>query len=121
MLGCWLDPEATARALRPGPFPGEVVLHTGDLFRADDEGYLHFVARADDIIKMRGEKVAPRDVEQAICALADVVEAAVLGIADPIDGVTVKAVVVAGPDLASGRTTSSARCSPSSTRSPFRA
>jgi len=78
----------------PGAFPGEVVLHTGDLFRTDDDGYLYFVARADDVIKTRGEKVAPREVEQAICGLADVVEAAVVGIPDPIHGVSVKAVVV---------------------------
>jgi len=94
MRGYWRDPEATARALRPGAFPGEVVLHTGDLFRTDDDGYLYFVARADDVIKTRGEKVAPREVEQAICGLADVVEAAVVGIPDPIHGVSVKAVVV---------------------------
>ena len=94
MRGYWRDPAATARALRPGPHPGEVVLHTGDLFRSDDEGYLYFVARADDVIKTRGEKVAPREVEEAICGLADVVEAAVLGIPDPIHGISVKAVVV---------------------------
>ena len=97
MRGYWRDPESTAHALRPGPVPGEVVLHTGDLFRTDDEGYLYFVARADDIIKTRGEKVSPRDVEQAICALPDVVEAAVFGVADPIHGVAVKAVLVKRP------------------------
>ncbi|MFZ5893635.1 MAG: class I adenylate-forming enzyme family protein [Myxococcota bacterium] len=94
MRGYWRDPEATARALRPGSIPGEVVLHTGDLFRSDDEGYLYFVARADDIIKTRGEKVAPCDVEQAISTLPDVVEVAVVGVPDPIHGVAVKAVVV---------------------------
>jgi acyl-CoA synthetase (AMP-forming)/AMP-acid ligase II len=97
MRGYWRDPEATARALQPGPVPGELVLHTGDLFRTDEDGYLYFVARADDIIKTRGEKVAPRDVEQAICALPDVIETAVVGVADPIHGVAVKAVVVKRP------------------------
>jgi acyl-CoA synthetase (AMP-forming)/AMP-acid ligase II len=97
MRGYWRDPEATARALRPGPVPGEVVLHTGDLFRTDADGYLYFVARADDIIKTRGEKVAPRDVEQAICGLPDVIETAVVGVADPVHGVAVKAVVVKRP------------------------
>jgi len=94
MRGYWRDPAATARALRPGLLPGEVNLHTGDLFRTDEDGYLYFVARADDVIKTRGETVAPREVEQAICGLADVVEAAVVGIPDPIHGVSVKAVVV---------------------------
>jgi acyl-CoA synthetase (AMP-forming)/AMP-acid ligase II len=97
MRGYWRDPEATARALRPGPLPGEVVLHTGDLFRLDASGYLHFVARKDDVIKTRGEKVAPREVEQAICALADVRECAVVGVPDPVHGVAVKAVVVLAP------------------------
>lgn len=97
MRGYWRDPEATQRALRPGLLPGEVVLHTGDLFKSDDEGYLYFVARADDIIKTRGEKVAPYQVEQAICRMTDVVEAAVVGIPDKIHGVGVKAVVVCRP------------------------
>src|SRR5207244_4218760 len=50
MKGYWADEEATARVLRPGPYPWEKVLHTGDLFRADDDGYLYFVGRKDDII-----------------------------------------------------------------------
>jgi acyl-CoA synthetase (AMP-forming)/AMP-acid ligase II len=97
MRGYFRDPEATARALRPGPIPGELVLHTGDLFRSDEDGYLYFVARSDDVIKTRGEKVAPREVEQAICTLPGVLEAAVLGVPDPVHGVGVKAVVVRVP------------------------
>ena len=46
MRGYWDKPEETARRLRPGRLPGEVVLHTGDIFRTDDEGYLYFVGRA---------------------------------------------------------------------------
>ncbi len=44
MKGYWGDPQASERALRPGPYPWEKVLYTGDLFRADEEGYLYFVA-----------------------------------------------------------------------------
>lgn len=94
MRGYWRNPEATARALRPGPFPGELVHHTGDLFRMDDEGYLYFVARMDDIIKTRGEKVAPLEVEAVIVRIPGVLEAAVVGIPDPVLGVAVKAAVV---------------------------
>lgn len=97
MRGYFRDPEATARALRPGPIAGELVLHTGDLFRTDEDGYLYFVARSDDVIKTRGEKVAPREVEQAICTLSGVLEAAVVGVPDPVHGVGVKAVVVRVP------------------------
>ena len=63
MRGYWGKPEATARKLKPGPLPGEQVLYTGDYCRIDEEGYLYFVGRSDDIIKSRGEKVAPKEVE----------------------------------------------------------
>jgi len=94
MRGYWRNPEATARALRPGPIPGEVVLHTGDLFKLDEDGYLHFVARNDDIIKTRGEKVSPLEVESVICKVPGVIEVAVVGVPDQILGVAVKAAVV---------------------------
>ena len=57
------------RGCDPGRSPGELVLYSGDLFRTDDEGWLYFVARRDDIIKSRGEKVSPREVENAISSL----------------------------------------------------
>ena len=60
MRGYWENPEATDAVLRPGPIPGERQLHTGDLFRTDADGFLYFVGRKDDIIKIRGEKVAPK-------------------------------------------------------------
>ena len=94
MKGYWEDPEATDRALRPGPFAWEKVLHTGDLFRADDEGFLYFVARKDDIIKTRGEKVSPKEIENVLYALAGIREAAVIGVPDAILGMAIKAVVV---------------------------
>jgi amino acid adenylation domain-containing protein len=99
MRGYWRKPDATAARLRPGPIPGERVLHTGDLCKLDDEGYLYFVARMDDVIKSRGEKVAPREVEDALYALTGVREAAVIGVPDPILGQAVKAFVVVDPAL----------------------
>jgi amino acid adenylation domain-containing protein len=97
MKGYWNDPEATARALRPGPFVWEKVLHTGDLFRADADGFLYFVARKDDIIKTRGEKVSPKEIENALYALPGIREAAVVGVPDPVLGLALKAVVAADP------------------------
>jgi amino acid adenylation domain-containing protein len=97
MKGYWNDPQATARALRPGPFEWEKVLHTGDLFRADADGFLYFVARKDDIIKTRGEKVSPKEVENALYALPGVREAAIVGVPDPVLGRALKAVVAADP------------------------
>lgn len=93
MLGYWERPAETAARLRPGPLPGQVVLHTGDLFRSDADGYLYFVARCDDIIKTRGEKVAPREVENAIYRLDGVTGCAVVGVPDESLGQAVKAYV----------------------------
>jgi amino acid adenylation domain-containing protein len=94
MRGYWEKPAATAERLRPGPYPGEFVLHSGDLFRTDAEGYLYFVARKDDIIKSRGEKVSPREVENALHALDGVLEAAVIGVPDTVLGEAIKAFLV---------------------------
>jgi amino acid adenylation domain-containing protein len=99
MKGYWEKPEATAKKLRPGPLPGEQVLYTGDLCRLDDEGYLYFVGRMDDIIKSRGEKVAPKEVEAALVAIAGVCEAAVIGVPDEVLGQAVKAFVVLEPGV----------------------
>jgi acyl-coenzyme A synthetase/AMP-(fatty) acid ligase len=93
MKGYWELPDETARVLRPGPLPGERVLHSGDIFRMDEDGYLHFVSRKDDIIKTRGEKVSPREVENVLYELDGVAEAAVVGVPDAVLGQAVKAVV----------------------------
>lgn len=58
--------EETDNALKPGPFPNEKGLCNGDLFRADEEGYLYFVGRKDEIIKTCGEKISPREVENVL-------------------------------------------------------
>ncbi|HEY3382170.1 MAG TPA: AMP-binding protein [Vicinamibacterales bacterium] len=94
MKGYWNKPEATAHRLRPGPLSGEQVLFTGDLCRTDEDGHVYFVARMDQIIKSRGEKVAPREVEAALLDIPGILEAAVVGIPDTILGVAVKAFVV---------------------------
>ena len=94
MKGYWEKPEATARRLKPGPIPGEQVLYTGDLCRMDEDGYLYFVGRMDDIIKSRGEKVPPKEVEAALCDIDGVREAAVIGVPDEVLGEAVKAFVV---------------------------
>jgi acyl-coenzyme A synthetase/AMP-(fatty) acid ligase len=94
MRGYWRKPDATRERLRPGPVPGESVLYSGDIFRTDEEGYLYFVARRDDIIKSRGEKVSPREVENALYSLPGVTEAAVIGVDDAVLGQAVKAFVV---------------------------
>jgi len=94
MKGYWELPKETDRVLRPGPYPWEKVLYTGDLFTMDEEGYLYFLSRKDDIIKSRGEKVSPKEVENVLYEMPDIVEAAVIGVEDEIVGEAVKAFVV---------------------------
>lgn len=98
MQGYWQNEAATAKCYRTGRYPAERMLYTGDLFRMDEEGFLYFVARKDDIIKTRGEKVAPKEVESVLYRLPGVVEAAVIGVPDALLGEAVKAFVVCAPD-----------------------
>jgi amino acid adenylation domain-containing protein len=94
MRGYWEKPEATAERLRPGPLPGEMVLYTGDYCQLDEDGYLYFVGRMDSILKVRGEKVAPHEIEVALMGIPGVKEAAVVGVPDDILGEAPKAFVV---------------------------
>jgi acyl-coenzyme A synthetase/AMP-(fatty) acid ligase len=98
MLGYWNKPEQTAAMLREGRYPGERVLRTGDWFWMDDDGMLYFVGRSDDIIKTRGEKVSPVEVESAFYRIGGVQEVAVVGVPDDVLGQAVRAYVVLAPD-----------------------
>jgi long-chain acyl-CoA synthetase len=93
MMGYWDMPEETGKCLRAGRYPGERVLYSGDLFKTDNEGYLYFIARKDDIIKCKGEKVSPREIENVLYSLHGILEAAVVGIPDEILGQAIKACV----------------------------
>jgi len=94
MKGYWGLPEETDKVLRPGRYSWEKVLYTGDLFKMDADGYLYFVARKDDIIKSRGEKVSPKEVENVLYEIDGVLEAAVVGVQDDILGEAIKAIIV---------------------------
>ena len=91
MMGYWNLPRETDRMLVPGPYPGERMLCTHDFFRMDDEGFLYFVGRSDDIIKSRGEKVSPVEVENALASVPGVREVAVVGVPDDLLGQAVRA------------------------------
>jgi amino acid adenylation domain-containing protein len=97
MRGYWGKPEATAACLRDGEIAGEKVLHTGDQFRADEDGFLYFVGRTDDVFKCKGEKISPKEIEHVLYELEAVAEAAVVGVPHEIDGQAVKAVVAPAP------------------------
>lgn len=94
MRGYWEDEAATAARFRPGLYPGERICYTGDFFWMDEDGYFYFVGRKDDMLKCRGEKVAPVEIENVLYKLQGVVEAAVIGIKDPILGEAPKAFIV---------------------------
>jgi acyl-coenzyme A synthetase/AMP-(fatty) acid ligase len=94
MVGYWNAPELTASALRPGEHPGDRVLYTNDLFTMDEDGDLFFVARNDEVIKTRGEKVSPAEVDAVLFAIDGVKDAAVVGVPDEVLGEAVRGYVV---------------------------
>lgn len=92
MLGYWRKAEATRKALVDGR------LHTGDIGRMDDDGFLYFVDRLKEVISTHSYKVYPRNVEDAIRQHPAVIDVAVIGVPDPIRGQVVKAYVVLTKD-----------------------
>jgi len=94
MKGYWNAPELTARVFRPGRYPGDTFLYSGDYFRRDADGYLYFVGRRDDIIKSKGERLNTKEIEDTLCDMEEIAEAAVIGVPDEIYGLAVKAFVV---------------------------
>lgn len=98
MLGYWKQPELSRKMLKEGALSGERVLCTHDWFRIDDEGFLYFVGRSDDIIKSRGEKVSPIEVENVLHAIHGVLEAAVIGCPDEILGEKIIAYIALDTD-----------------------
>jgi long-chain acyl-CoA synthetase len=86
--GYYKMPEETGETFRDG------WLHTGDMARMDDDGYLYIVERKKDLIILGGFNVYPRDVEEVLYSHPAVKEAAVIGVSDPILGEEVKAFVV---------------------------
>ena len=83
-----------AARYRPGPLPGERVCYSGDLFKTDSDGYFYFVSRKDDIIKSRGEKVSPREVDEILMDHPAVAQVVCFGMPHPKLGEEVAAAVV---------------------------
>ncbi len=93
MLGYWHKEELSREMLRQGELPWERVLCSNDWFKMDEEGFLYFLGRTDDIIKTRGEKVSPVEIENVIYKIAGIKEVAVIGIPDDIMGEAIIAFV----------------------------
>lgn len=89
--GYWGRPDDTARAITRG------WLHTGDIARVDDEGFIYIVDRAKDVVIRGGENVYSVEVEDALFSHPAVADCAVIGVPDPTFGEEVGAVVVLRP------------------------
>ncbi len=89
--GYWHRPEETAKAFRDGWF------FSGDIGVRDENGYLYFLGRRDEMIVTGGENVYPAEVEQAILGHPKVADVAVLGVPDEKWGQTIKAIVAPRP------------------------
>ena len=86
-IGYYKDEEKTAEAWRGGHY------HTGDLAWKDEDGYYHYVGRADDVIKSSGYRIGPFEIENVIMELPYVVECGVSAAPDPVRGQVVKATI----------------------------
>lgn len=82
------DPQETVRCMHDGLY------HTGDVAWQDEDGYMYFVGRTDDIIKSSGYRIGPFEVESALMEHPSVLECAVTGVPDPVRGQVVKATIV---------------------------
>ncbi|QKV79985.1 acyl-CoA ligase (AMP-forming), exosortase A system-associated [Amycolatopsis sp. Hca4] len=90
-LGYWNDPGRTAERFRPVPGPDglvrpEIAVWSGDTVYRDEDGFLYFVGRTDEMIKTSGYRVSPAEVEEAAYATGLVGEAAAFGVPDPVLG-----------------------------------
>jgi acyl-CoA ligase (AMP-forming) (exosortase A-associated) len=98
-MGYWGQAELTAKVLKPHPFiaselgNSERVCYSGDLVTTDEDGFLYFVGRRDNMIKSSGFRISPTEVEEVLFQSGMVREAAVIGIPDVILGQVIKAYV----------------------------
>lgn len=93
MQGYWRNPKLTRRSVRP-LFGEDRVFFTGDLFMTDEDGFLHFVARRDDVFGRFLFKVNPREIEQVLTEHPAVAEAVVVAVPDDAAGHVPTAFVV---------------------------
>ncbi len=92
MKGYFADEEDTNNALKNG------WLYTGDLGTIDDDGYIFLSARKKEIIKVRGKRISPKEIEAVILEISEVIDCLVEGIEDEIEGEMLKATVVVRKD-----------------------
>jgi acyl-CoA ligase (AMP-forming) (exosortase A-associated) len=100
-LGYWNDPVKTAERFKPAPGRAsglvmpEIAVWSGDTVRRDDEGFLYFISRRDEMIKTSGYRVSPTEVEEVVYGSGLVGEVAALGIEHPVLGQAIVLVATA--------------------------
>jgi long-chain acyl-CoA synthetase len=92
MMGYFADEEGTKNAIRNG------WLYTGDLGTVDENGYIYLTARSKEIIKVRGKRISPKEIEAVILAIPEVIDCTIEGIVHEIEGEMLKATVVIRKD-----------------------
>jgi acyl-CoA synthetase (AMP-forming)/AMP-acid ligase II len=92
MMGYYNDDVATAKSLRDG------WLWTGDLGEVDEDGFIYLTARKNEIIKVRGKRISPKEIEAVILQIPEIVDCSIEGIDDKIEGETLKASIVIKED-----------------------
>jgi long-chain acyl-CoA synthetase len=88
MMGYFKDEEGTKNAIRNG------WLYTGDLGTVDAEDYIYLTARSKEIIKVRGKRISPKEIEAVILAIPEVIDCTIEGVEDDIEGERLKATIV---------------------------
>jgi acyl-CoA ligase (AMP-forming) (exosortase A-associated) len=88
-MGYWNDPERTATRFKPAPgreagiTTAELAVWSGDIVKADEDGFLYFVGRNDEMIKTSGYRVSPTEIEEVVYGTGLVRDAVALGVEDP--------------------------------------
>lgn len=88
MLGYYKDPELTGQTIKNG------WLYTGDLATVDDDGYIFIQSRKKEIIKVGGKRVSPKEIEEVILMIPQIIDCTITGVEDALLGEALKAVVV---------------------------
>jgi acyl-CoA synthetase (AMP-forming)/AMP-acid ligase II len=104
-MGYWNDAERTAMCFKPikthqhGLPIAEIAAWSGDTVRMDDEGFLYFIERRDEMIKTSGYRVSPTEVEEVIYATECVAEVAAIGVPHPVLGQAIVVIVTVRKDM----------------------